>query len=86
MPYIDHFNTAKFSYPPSETLGALRIDHEYWGVGTRFYKLAATHYGDPALWWIIPWFNKVPLESHYSAGDIIMIPKPLEIVLEFFDK
>jgi len=84
--HIDHFSTVEFKYPPANVLGSLKIDKEYWGVGTRFYKLANKYYGDPTLWWVIPWFNKVPLESDYSAGDVIMIPHPIEIVLEYFRK
>jgi len=84
VPHIDHYSTVTFNYPSDDVLGSLRIDKEYWGVGTRFYKLAAKYYGDPGLWFIIPWFNKVPLESDYSPGDVIMIPHPLEIVLEYF--
>jgi len=60
------------------------IEEEYWGVGFRFYKLADKYYGDPSLWWIIPWFNQKPLESDFEAGDPVMIPLPLESVLGFF--
>ena len=84
VPYIDHWDTARFTYPTAKELGTLRIDYEYWGVGSRFYKIAAEHYGDASLWWIIPWFNQVPLESLYSAGNPVMVPKPLERVLNFF--
>ena len=84
LKYIDHFTTAKHKYPSAELLGRLQIDKEYWGVGMRFYKLANKYYGDPSLWWIIPWFNKVPLESDYRAGELIMIPRPLETILDFF--
>jgi hypothetical protein len=84
LKYIDHFTTAKYKYPSRELLGRLQIDKEYWGVGVRFYKLAYKYYGDASLWWIIPWFNKMPLESDYNPGDLIMIPRPLETVLSFF--
>ena len=83
--YIDHFNTANFSYPNEKQLGNLEIMNEIWGVGSRFYKIAEKHYGDPTLWWIIPWFNKLPLESDFEAGEVVLIPKPLNVVLSFFD-
>jgi hypothetical protein len=71
--------TAKFTWTAD-----LRYEEEYWGVGFRFYKLADKYYGDPSLWWIIPWFNQKPLESDFDAGDIVMIPVPLEQILEIF--
>ncbi len=83
--FIDHFETAKFKYPSQALLGQLSIENEVWGVGSRFYKIAHKHYGDAGLWWIIPWFNKVPLESDFSPGDVVFVPKPLETILSFFE-
>jgi hypothetical protein len=84
--YIDHFSTPNVRYPSDELLGRLTVDNEIWGVGSRFYKIAAKHYGDASLWWIIPWFNKLPLESDYEAGEIVLVPQPLKIVLSFFEE
>jgi len=83
--FINHFETPNMNYPSNKILAALTVENEIWGVGSRFYKIAEKHYGDPALWWIIPWFNKLPLESDYEAGLIVLIPKPLDMVLDFFD-
>ena len=83
--FIRHFETPNVNYPSSEILGQLDIENEIWGVGSRFYKIAAKHYGDPSLWWIIPWFNKLPLESDYEAGEVVLVPKPLHIILDFFE-
>ena len=82
--YIDQFTTPSFSWPTSAQLGSLDVEEEHWGVGSRFYKLAAKYYGDVTLWWIIPWFNKVPLESDFRPGDVVLIPVPLERILKFF--
>ena len=60
------------------------FEKEYWGVGFRFYKLASKYYNDTSLWWVIPWFNQKPLESDFKPGDPVMIPLPLERVLNFF--
>ena len=80
VPYVNHFDTAALAYPSEKLLGSLEIVNEVWGVGSRFYKLADKHYGDPALWWIIPWFNKLPLESDFETGEVVLIPKPLNII------
>jgi len=82
--YIDQYASPKFKYPSEDLLGRLKVDEEYWSPGMRFYKLAAKYYGDPTLWWIIPWFNQVPLESDFGPGDMVMIPRPLEMILGFF--
>tara|TARA_R110000824_G_scaffold67377_8_gene174559 strand:+ start:6277 stop:6621 length:345 start_codon:yes stop_codon:yes gene_type:complete len=81
---IAQFGTAKFKWPTEGLLGAITIEREYWGTGHRFYKLADKYYGDASLWWIIPWFNQRPLESDFKAGTPVMIPLPLELVLNFF--
>ena len=77
---IDQHTTAKFNWSAK-----LDFEEEYWGVGSRFYKLADKYYGDASLWWIIPWFNQKPLESDFFAGDIVMVPVPLEQVLDVFN-
>jgi hypothetical protein len=77
--FIDQYATAKFTWDPS-----LDFEEEYWSVGFRFYKLAHKYYGDAGLWWIIPWFNQKPLESDFDPGDLVMIPVPLEQVLNIF--
>jgi len=63
-----------------DLIGADLISH-IWGVGDRYYKLAAQYYGDPTYWWVIALFNNKPLETDLSAGDIVVIPTPLEIVI-----
>ena len=82
--YVDQFVSPKFDYPSDDLLGNLMVDEEYWAPGMRFYKLSAKYYGDPTFWWIIPWFNQVPLESDFAPGDVVMVPRPLEVILDFF--
>jgi len=79
---IRHFNTPKMRYPKPETIASelTRIAH-VWKSNDMYWKLAADHYGDSHLWWVIAWFNKKPTESHVKLGDIIQIPFPLDIVL-----
>ena len=60
--------------------GTLNNVLHIWKTGDRFYKLAATHYSDPKLWWIIAWYNNKPTEAHASVGDAIYVPLPLERV------
>jgi len=82
--FVDQYSTATLSFPSDDLLGRMQIDNEAWAVGSRFYKIADKHYGDSGLWWIIPWFNQKPLESDFVTGDVVLIPKPLNLVLSFF--
>jgi hypothetical protein len=55
---------------------------EIWGVGTKLWKLAANHYGDGTLYWVIALYNGKPTDAHWAIGDIIYIPFPYEYVVE----
>ncbi len=79
---IQHYSTPKMRYPKPETIAKklTRIPH-IWKSKDMYWKLAAQHYGDSELWWVIAWFNKKPTESHVKLGDIIQIPMPLDEVL-----
>ena len=55
-----------------------------WTVGDRLYKLAAKHYGDPKLWWVIARFNYKPTDAHFKLGDVVYIPMPLEAMLDYY--
>ena len=63
-----------------DIVGAQLVSH-IWGTGDRYYKLAAQYYGDPTYWWVIALFNNKPLETDLAAGDIVVIPVPLEIII-----
>jgi len=81
---IRHYNTPRFNYPSPETVAEniTRIQH-IWKSEDMYWKLAAEHYGDSNLWWVIAWFNKKPTESHVTPGEIIHIPAPLDTVLSY---
>lgn len=81
--FINHYETAAFSNIAQEQVERLQITRHIWSTGDKFYKLANTYYGDPKDWWIIAQFNNKPTESHINIGDIILIPKPLNLVLDF---
>jgi hypothetical protein len=85
LQFINHFDTANMVYPTEIQRRSLDYENEVWGVGSRFYKIAEKHYGDPTLWWIIPWFNKLPLEADYEPGEVVLVPKPLNIILSMFE-
>ena len=67
----------------AEQYANLQIAYHVWGEGDRYYKLAEKYYGNPEDWWIIAKFNQKPTESHIKVGDIISVPTPLDLVLEY---
>ena len=82
---VKHYATPFVRYPTSEEMQEFTIISHIWTLGDRFYKLSDHYYGDARVWWIIPWFNKRPLESDYLLGDSVLIPQPLELALDYFD-
>ncbi len=72
-----------------ELVSAVDLDHsiiteasELWGIGTKLWKLAAKHYGDGNLYWVIGLYNIKPTDAHWSIGDRVYIPFPYEYVAE----
>ena len=55
-----------------------------WKIGDRYWKYAAKYYDNPQMWWVIGWFNKKPAESDLKIGDKVLIPMPLEKILEYY--
>lgn len=82
LDFITHYATPNFKYPSAEQMKNLVFVRHIWTFGDRYFKLAHQHYGDSTLWYVIAWFNKRPTEANVSAGDIILIPKPLNTVLK----
>ena len=78
------FPVAELAYPTVEQIGTLTTETVVWGQGDKYYKLAHEHYGDPDYWWVIAWYNQKPMEFQNKAGDVVEIPGPLELVLEYF--
>ena len=54
-----------------------------WKTGDRYYKLAATYYGRPELWWAIALYNEKPTEAHINFGNTIRVPVPIETYLRY---
>lgn len=54
-----------------------------WTQGTKMWKLAADHYGDGRLYWVIGLYNEKPTDAHWKIGDLVHIPFPLEYVISY---
>ena len=82
---IVHYKTA--NWPPltaSVRARFVTIRHR-WKLGDKYWKLATTHYGDPKMWWLIAWYNETPTEAHLKQGDLVLVPKPVDKVLSYFN-
>ena len=83
--FISQFATANLSHPTVDEISNLDIVNHVWAVGDRFWKLAAHYYNRSDLWWVIAWFNRMPTEGQVSIGDVVVIPLPLEKILEYLE-
>ena len=81
--FISHHKTPRLRHPTSTERALFARVRHIWKLGDRYWKLAATHYGDPSYWWVIAWYNKRPVENMVTIGETIIIPKPLQTVLEY---
>jgi hypothetical protein len=82
---ITQYSTANLKFPTIEDITELRIETKVWTVGEKYFKLAQEFYGDPEYWWVIAWYNQKPLEAAFKGGDVVEIPVPLELILEFLE-
>jgi hypothetical protein len=80
------YGTAKFVYPSIAEIRKLNRVKHVWAVGDRYYKLADRHYGRTDLWWIIAFFNQKPTEANVKIGEVILIPLPLELILQYLEE
>ena len=78
---IIQYTTPTLKYPTDEEALRIRTVDYTWRQGDRFWRLAARHYGDPNLWWVIAQFNKKPIEGLLAPGDVIKIPLNLAVAL-----
>lgn len=81
--FISHHKTPRLRHPTARDRTLFTRVRHIWKLGDRYWKLATIHYGDPSYWWVIAWYNKKPVENMLTIGDTIIIPKPLQTVLEY---
>ncbi len=83
--YVEQYTTPRFVYPTAEQMADLNVIRDVWRQGDRYWKLAYKYYnGRSDLWWVIAWFNKSPTEGNISVGDTVLIPTPLNKILEIY--
>ena len=81
---IQHFGTPTLKYPEPDELKDVVQNKRYWKIGTKYFNLANEFYGNPEYWWVIAWYNYRPLETDFKPGDVVIIPTPLETILNGF--
>jgi nucleoid-associated protein YgaU len=81
---ITHYTTKQFNKLTAQDYLELSFTTHIWHSSDKYWKLSSAYYGDPQYWYIIAWFNNRPIESMNNIGDQILIPQPLDRVLEMF--
>ena len=66
-------------------LTGISLETHIWAPSDRFFKLADRYYGNSVYWWVIAYFNQTPLEADVKVGQKLLIPVPLERILEAMD-
>jgi len=82
--FLNQYKTPKIPFLDASIRAQLNSIPHVWSLGDRYYKLAAEHYDDPTYWWVVAWYNQMPLETDITIGRVIYIPLPLENVLRHF--
>lgn len=80
--FIRQYFTPMMTHLDAEEMWNIDTISHLWSLGDRYYKLADKYYNNPALWWVIAWFNRAPTEAHLNIGDVILIPTPLNTWLD----
>lgn len=83
--FINQYTTPEFAKNALEKMKDVVYSYHIWKRGDRLFKLSYEHYGEASLWWVIALVNQKPTDSHFSVGDLVMIPKPLNKILEAFN-
>tara|TARA_A100001391_G_C5017832_1_gene265004 strand:+ start:539 stop:880 length:342 start_codon:yes stop_codon:yes gene_type:complete len=65
-----------------EDLDGILLETHIWVPSDRFFKLSSKYYGSPMYWWVIAYFNNTPLETDVKVGQKLLIPIPIENILE----
>ena len=81
--HIEQYKTPKLRHPSAMARTNFIREKYIWKLGDRYWKLSAEHYNNSKYWWVIAWYNQKPVENMLTIGDTIIIPKPLQSVLEY---
>lgn len=80
---ISHFDTPVFEFNESVSEYPFEFEQHIWKDGDRLYKISNRYYNSIEFWWVIGLINQKPTDSHYEIGDLVLIPTPLQEVLDF---
>ncbi len=78
---VNHYATPILRNPTVKDRMNIISDTHIWTLGDRYYKLANKYYGDPNFWWVIAWYNAMPIEADILTGELIEIPVNLSSIL-----
>tara|TARA_R110001583_G_scaffold16538_3_gene67697 strand:+ start:3874 stop:4230 length:357 start_codon:yes stop_codon:yes gene_type:complete len=82
--YINQYSTPRFPPITAKMKTQLTRQKYVWKTGDTYQRLAEAFYGDAKHWWVLGWYNQKPTDALVKIGDTIIIPKPLDTILQFF--
>jgi hypothetical protein len=80
---INAYSFPVYNFDDTKSDVNFSFKEEVWKEGDRLYKLSKKHYNSVEYWWVIAFFNQKPTDSDFSAGDLVLIPYPLQEAIEF---
>ena len=80
---IVHFKMEPIQYPSDMEKEAIQETPYRWKPTDRLYRIASRFYGDHRMWWVIAQYNKIGSELELVTNQLILIPRPLSIVLQY---
>jgi nucleoid-associated protein YgaU len=81
---VKQYGTTTFKKLSPAQKSSLSVQKVSWQYGDRLDKLASRAYENPKYWWIIARFNGKPTDAHFQVGDLVRIPRPLNLILSFY--
>ena len=80
---IEQYSTGRFLALTPTQRNSLTNIPVTWSTNMRLHNLAHQYYGDAEYWWVIALYNYKSSVFEFREGEIINIPKPLELVLNY---
>jgi len=82
--FIKQYGTTSFKRLTDAQKSSIVTKEVFWEMGDRLDKFSSREYGDPTYWWVIARYNNKPTDAHFSRGDTVKIPHPINLIVAYY--